>query len=171
MKEINIKLRPFDSSDRKCLAELANNKKIWDNLRDAMPYPYSEKDAEDFIKMCLSKNPMTFFAIECNGELVGSIALALKTDVYRKSAEIGYWIGEPYWGKGIATTAIGLIVDFGFKNLDIVRIDIGIYDYNRASQRILEKNGFTKEAIFKKAVFKNGKFCDKVRYGIIEPSC
>jgi len=80
-RQIKIQLRPFNLSDKNQLAELANNKKIWDNLRDAMPHPYSEKDAEDFIKMCLSKNPMTFFAIECNGELVGSIALALKTDV------------------------------------------------------------------------------------------
>ncbi len=158
MKEIIIKLRPFDLSDRKRLAELANNKKIWDNLRDAMPHPYLEKDAENFIAKCLSKNPMTFFAVECDGELVGSIALVPKTDVYRKSAEIGYWIGEPYWGKGIATKAISLIVEFGFKDLDIVRIYTGVYDYNLASQKVLEKNGFQKEAVFKKAVFKMGSF-------------
>ena len=111
---------------------------------------------------------MTFFAIEHGGDLVGSIALVLKTDVYRKSAEIGYWIGEPYWGKGIATKAISLIVEFGFKNLDIVRVYTGVYDYNFAFQKVLEKNGFQKEAVFQKAVFKNGKFCDEVRYGIIK---
>ena len=149
------------------MAELANNKKIWDNLRNAMPHPYSEKDAENFIKMCLSKNPMTFFAIELEGELVGSIALVPQSDVYRKSAEIGYWVGEPYWGKGIATEAIHQILEFGFKNLDIVRIFTGVYGHNIASQKVLEKNGFQKEAVFKKAVFKNEKFCDEVRYGIL----
>ncbi len=162
-----IKLRPFSFSDKKRMAELANNKKIWENLRDAFPHPYSEKDAENFIEMCLSKNPKTFFAIELEGELVGSVALVPQSDVYRKSAEIGYWIGEPYWGKGIATEAIRQILDFGFENLDIVRIYTGIYGHNLASQKVLEKNGFQKEAVFKKAVFKNGKFCDEVRYGIL----
>jgi len=167
MEKNKIKLRSFSLTDKKRMAELANNKKIWDNLRNAMPHPYSEKDAENFIKMCLSKNPMTFFAIELEGELVGSIALVPQLDVYRKSAEIGYWVGEPYWGKGNATEAIHQILEFGFKNLDIVRIFTGVYGHNIASQKVLEKNGFQKEAVFKKAVFKNEKFCDEVRYGIL----
>ncbi len=112
MKRAKIKIRPFDPSDRKRLAELANNKKIWDNLRDAMPYPYSEKDAEDFIKMCLSKKPMTFFAIECNGELVGSIALVPKTDVYRKSA-IG--LVNLIGGKGSQPQPLGSLSILGLK--------------------------------------------------------
>lgn len=168
MEKEGIKLRHFKLSDMARLAALANNKKIWDNLRDAMPHPYSEKDAEVFILKCLIKNPITFFAIEFKGELVGSIALDIKTDVYRKSAEIGYWIGEPWWGQGIATKAVGLIVEFGFTRLDIVRIYTGVYDYNIASQKALEKNGFQKEAIFRKAVFKNDKFFDEVRFAIIK---
>jgi len=96
---------------------------------------------------------MTYFVIELEGELVGSIALVPQTDVYRKSTEIGYWIGEPYWGKGIATEAIRQILDFGFKNLDIVRIFTGIYGHNLASQKVLEKKWLSKRGCFQKSRF------------------
>lgn len=163
-----VKIRKFEKSDSKRLASLLNNKKIWDNLRDYIPYPYTEKDAVEYIDFCNSQNPRTYFAIEYEGNIVGSIGLILQQDVYRKSAEIGYWIGEPYWGKGITSKAVQLIVDYGFKRLDIVRIYTGIFDYNIASQKVLINNGFVKEGIFKNAIFKNGKLCDEVRFSIIK---
>lgn len=166
MTEHEVKIRPFRMDDKECLAQLANNKKLWDNLRDYIPNPYSLNDAETYISFCASQNPQTYFAVECNGELVGSIGLILQSDVYRKSAEIGYWIGEPFWGKGIASKAVALIVEYGFQNLDIVRIFTGIFGFNIGSQRVLEKNCFIKEAVFKKAIFKNGVFSDEIRYAI-----
>jgi len=168
MKKDSIKLRPFALSDIQRLAQLANNKNVWDNLRDYIPHPYTEKDAEDYIIFCNNQNPMTNFAIAYNDELVGTIGLILQKDVYRKSAEIGYWIGEPYWGKGIVTKAVELIVEYGFKNLDIIRIFTGVFDFNIGSQKVLEKNGFEKEAIFKNAIFKNGKICNEVKYAKIK---
>lgn len=168
MKKDSIKLRPFALSDIERLAQLANNKNVWDNLRDYIPHPYSEKDAEEYIIFCNNQNPMTNFAIEYKDELVGSIGLILQKDVYRKSAEIGYWIGEPFWGKGIVTKAVELMVEYGFQNLDIIRIFTGVFDFNIGSQKVLEKNGFEKEAIFKNAIFKNGKICNEVKYAKIK---
>lgn len=162
-----IKLRPFTDSDSKRLAELCNNKKIWNNLRDYIPFPYTETNAIDFIKYCQTENPQLTFAIEINGEFAGSIGLVRQPDVYKLTAEIGYWLGEPFWGMGIATKAVRLIVEYGFNNLGLVRIYTGVFDFNKASQRVLEKSGFKLECIFEKSVFKNDKICDEYRYGLI----
>ena len=99
---------------------------------------------------------------------VGNISLSLGTDVYRKSAEIGYFIGEPFWNKGIATKAVNLITEWGFKQLDIVRIHTGVFEYNISSQHVLEKCGFVKEAIFKKSIYKNGEIHDEIRFAKIK---
>ena len=163
----NINLRPFKKSDSLRLAELANNENISRNLRDGFPHPYTLKHAEEFIQRLMVQDPVTFFAIEYKGEYVGNISLVKGNDVYRKSAEIGYFIGEPYWNKGIATIAVNLITDYGFKNLDIVRIHTGVYEHNKASQRVLEKCGFVYEGVFKKAVFKQEKFWNEARYAKI----
>ncbi len=163
MKE-KIKIRPLNLSDKSELAKLANNKKIWDNLRDYFPYPYNENDADFFIKLTEQENPKQNFGIEYNGKLCGVIGLIIQKDVYRKSAEIGYWIGEPYWGMGIATKAVELITVYGFNTLNLNRIYTGVFEYNTASMKVLEKNGFEKEGIFKMAVFKNEKFFDEHRY-------
>src|SRR5680860_1036013 len=100
---VHIKLRALEPSDKTQMAQLANNKKIWDNVRDGFGHPYSEKNAEEFIQRQGKSDTEKVFVIECNGELCGLIGLILQKDVYRKSAEIGYWIGESFWGKGIVT--------------------------------------------------------------------
>lgn len=164
LQDGNVKLRQFNLSDKKRMTESANNFNIFINLRDAFSHPYTEKDAETFIAMQINQDPSTIFAIEFEDKYVGNIGLVLGTDVYRKSAEIGYFIGEPYWNKGIVTKAVNLITKYGFEQLDVVRIYTGVFDYNKASQRVLEKCGFTKEAVFKNAIFKNGKICNEVRY-------
>ena len=160
----NLKLREFTMEDKHRMAQIANNEKISINLRDAFPHPYTVDDAERFIEMCLNLTPPQVFAIEYNGEYAGNIGLHKLTDVYRKSAEIGYFLGEDYWNKGIMTRAVNLICEYGFKNMDIVRIHTGVFDYNTASQRVLEKCGFVKEGVFKKAVYKNEQICDEIRY-------
>jgi RimJ/RimL family protein N-acetyltransferase len=162
-----IRLRAFNYEDISKLAKLANNKNISCNLRDAFPCPYSEKNAEDFIAMSFKDQPQRIFAIEYKGEYVGTIGLHAEHDVYRKSAEIGYFIGEPYWGKGITTTAVNLVCEYGFKKLDIVRIHTGVFEFNHASQRVLEKCGFVKEGVFRKAIIKNGELYDEIRYALI----
>ena len=162
-----IKLREFKKSDCKRLTELANNENISRNLRDGFPHPYTIEHAEEFIQKFMDQDPVTFFAIEYKGEYVGNISLSKGKDVYRKSAEIGYFIGEEYWNKGIATVAVNLISEYGFKNLDIVRIHTGVYEHNTASQRVLLKCGFVYEGVFKKAVFKQEKFWNEARFAKI----
>ncbi|PLX11139.1 MAG: GNAT family N-acetyltransferase [Marinilabiliales bacterium] len=163
-----ISLRFFEPADAERLAFLANNKKIWLNLRDGFPHPYTLDDAREFIERNNNSNPQTVFAILYEGDLCGAIGIFKMEDVYRKSAEIGYWIAEPYWGKGIASESVSRIVEFGFKELDIVRIYAGIFSNNTASQRVIEKNGFIKEAVLKNAVYKNNALLDEVRYAILK---
>jgi RimJ/RimL family protein N-acetyltransferase/2-polyprenyl-3-methyl-5-hydroxy-6-metoxy-1,4-benzoquinol methylase len=159
-----VTIRKLRRSDKYRMAELANNEKISVNLRDAFPYPYAIADAETFIAGCISHNPVEVFAIEYHGQYVGNIGLHKQSDVYSKSAELGYFIGEPFWNRGITTRAVKLICDYGFKELDIVRIFSGIFQFNPASQRVLEKCGFEKEAVCKNAVCKKGKIYDEIRY-------
>ncbi|MCK9641312.1 MAG: GNAT family N-acetyltransferase [Prolixibacteraceae bacterium] len=166
----HIRLREFSELDQVRLAELCNNKKIWDNVRDLLPSPYTEQNALEFIRLCRQDVPTTTFAIEYQGELAGCIGLVKQTDVYRLSAEIGYWIGEPYWGLGIATEAVGLLTEYGFGQLDLVRIFTGVFDFNKASQRVLEKSGFKLEGVFEKSVIKNGLIHNEFRYAKLNPS-
>ncbi len=169
LKSGNIVLRELRKSDAKRLSELANNEKISRNLRDGFPNPYTETDAENFLAKFTNQDPVTFFGIDYNGEYVGNISLVPCEDIYRRSAEIGYFIGEPYWNKGIVTTAVNLITDYGFNQLGIIRIQTGVFEYNIASQRVLEKCGFVKEGVFRKSVFKQNKSWDEVRYSKINP--
>jgi len=146
------------------MAEIANNEKVAVNLRDAFPSPYSVEDARKFISMCLGQEPYQVFAIEYQGEYVGNVGLHRQNDVYRKTAELGYFIGEAYWHKGITPRAVNLICEYGFRELDVIKIFSGVFSFNTASQRVLEKCGFEREAVLKNAVIKNGKIWDEIRY-------
>lgn len=167
MKQIIVNLRKLRQGDVVPMAQLANNKKIWDNVRDGFGHPYSEKNAEDFIQRQAQSDTEKVFAIDFNGQLSGLCGLILQKDIYRKSAEIGYWIGEPFWGKGITTQAIGLLGLYAFEKMDLVRLHAGVFEYNVGSMRVLEKNGFAKEGISKKAIFKNGKFWEEHRFALL----
>jgi len=164
----DIRLRKFTEKDCTRMVDLANNENISLNLRDGFPHPYTLKNAKDFIEKCLSHHPPGIFAIEYKDEYVGNIGLLKGNDVYRKSAEVGYFVGEDYWNKGIATVALNLACDYGFTHLDVIRIHAGVYEHNLASQRVLEKCGFVKEGVFKNAVFKQEKFWNEVRYAKLQ---
>ncbi len=164
-----ITLRPFRFDDTARLALLCNNKKIWDHVRDFLPHPYTEKDASEFIFLCQKETPQTTFAVDYHGELAGCIGLVPQNDVYRLGAELGYWIGEPFWSKGIATRAVELILDYGFLQLGLERIHSGVFAFNEASRRVLEKSGFKLEGIFERSIVKNGKMCDEYRYAKLKP--
>lgn len=164
MDNPRIILRPLQLADKSVLASLANNKNVSDKLRDYFPHPYSEQDAESFINLTKNESPQQSFGIVYNGQLCGVIGLIIQRDVYRLSGEVGYWIGEPFWGKGIATAAVQQITDYGFDKLNLTRVFAGVFEFNTASMRVLEKNGFENEAVFKQAVFKNGKIWNEHRY-------
>lgn len=146
------------------LVQHANNYNIAKWLTNQFPYPCTENDAKDFIEAVTKDNPTKVFAIEIDGEVVGSIGIFPQSDIHEKNAEIGYWLSEKYWGNGIITKAILEIVDYGFKTFDIVRIYARPFSTNKGSQRALEKSGFILEAKFKKALYKNGEYMDELIY-------
>lgn len=160
-----VRIRTLRYADREQLTKLANNKKIWLNVRDMFPHPYTFEDAEKFIDSVKQQDPQVTFAIEYDFKFVGAIGMVLQRDVYRFSAELGYWIGEPYWGKGITTRAVRLLCDYAFNKLNIEKLFAGVFQGNEGSKKVLEKCGFQLEGIARKAVFKNNKFLDEYRYG------
>ena len=163
---MQYKLRPWNINDLDSLVEYANNKKIADNLTDKFPHPYSEENGIAFISFASDFEKHRIFAIDIEGRACGGIGLHPQDDVYRKNAELGYWLGEPYWGKGIITTAIKEMVDWGFANLEIDRIFARPYGRNKGSQRVLEKAGFVLEAKFEKTLWKNGQYEDELVYAV-----
>ena len=164
----NITLRKWEKADIKSLARNANNKKIWDNLRDEFPYPYTEMAAKQWIDIANEDNPLTNFAIEYNGNAIGGIGIILKTDIFRKNVEIGYWLGEKFWNKGFVTKAVKAMVEYTFDNFNTVRIFAHVFETNIGSIRVLEKCNFRKEAILKNAVIKNNKIQDCHIYSILK---
>lgn len=170
MNSIEVKLRSLIQGDVPKMAKLANNKKIWDNVRDAFGHPYTEKNAQEFFEHQAQNDTEKVFTIEYQGEFCGLTGLIFQSDIYRKSAEIGYWVGEPFWGMGIATRAVHLLVPHAFDESGLMRLYAGVFENNSASMRVLEKNGFQKEGISKKAILKNGKFWDEHRYALLKGS-
>lgn len=165
-----VLLRNLTKRDIDRMAEMANNSRISRMLRDGFPHPFTKKNAIEFLERIAANDPQTSFAIEWNDLYVGNIGLHPKDDIYRASAELGYFISEEFWGRGIASAAIGQMVTYGFNKLNLVRIEAGVFHVNPASMKVLEKNGFIKEGIAVKAALKNGQLMDEHRYAIINPN-
>ncbi len=161
---MNVKLRELKKGDAPELARLANNKKIWNHVRDAFPHPYTQKDAEQFLKYVMHESPPTAYAIEADGVFTGVTGCIPGDDVYSKTAEVGFWVGEPFWGKGVATAALGQLADILYRR-GFIRLWARVYEWNPASMRVLEKCEFVKEGILRKAVVKDGKLGDAHAYG------
>lgn len=163
-------LREWELSDKQSLTENANNIHVWNNLRDYFPFPYTPEEGEKFIEMVLQKpKPATDFAISVHGKAVGGIGIILNTDVQKISAEVGFWLGENYWNKGIMTAALKEMADYSFSNFPLIKLYATVFDFNTASQNVLKKAGFEKEAVLKRAAIKNNKVIDLHYYGLIKP--
>ena len=160
-------IRDWQIEDASSIAKYADNRKIWMNLRDAFPHPYSLQDAEKFVSRVIGTNPITIFAIATQTEAIGSIGLTIGTDVHRYTAEMGYWLAEPYWGKGIMTQAVKRLISYGTHDLRLHRIFAEPYTTNPASARVLEKAGFTCEGILRSNVYKDGKVLDQFLYSYV----
>lgn len=163
-----FRLRPWSMRDEGDLVKHANNKKIAINLRDGFPNPYSLSDARSWIKMVMENKKDVIYAIEVNGEACGGIGLHAGVDVYRFNAEIGYWLSEQHWGKGIVTESVQLMVKLGFENYSWTRMYAGIFSSNLASMKVLEKCGFNQEAAFKKSVKKQGVYLDEYIFSLLK---
>jgi RimJ/RimL family protein N-acetyltransferase len=163
-------IRSWRTEDLASLVRHANNRRVWRNLRDRFPHPYTASDADDWIRQATRAAPQTHFAIAVNGEAVGGIGLDLQTDVFRRSAEIGIWLGEAYWGRGLGTEAVRAMTDFAFKTFDLCRVHAGVFEWNPASMRMLEKAGYSFEGCLRKSVTKDGHTIDQMLYAIIRES-
>ncbi|MCA1915207.1 GNAT family protein, partial [Methanospirillum hungatei] len=157
-------LRPWKVSDARSLTIHANSPGIARYMRDGFPSPYTKDDADRFIAMAQDDHTAIMLAIEVEGEAVGGIGIHPLSDVYRRTAEIGYWLSPKYQGRGIVTDAVRAFVPAVFATLEIVRIQAGVFHTNRASMRVLEKCGFEREAVHQKAIWKNGEFLDEHLY-------
>ena len=163
---MDVKLRPWTLSDLDSLVKYANNWKIAKFLTDAFPHPYTIEDGKIFIEKATKNNPINIFVIEIDGQAVGSIGINPQKDIHKKSAELGYWLAEPFWGNGIVAQAIKQIVEYAFKNFEIERIFARPFGSNLGSQRVLEKAGFKLEAHFEKTIFKNGEYLDDLFFAV-----
>jgi RimJ/RimL family protein N-acetyltransferase len=168
IQEKIFQLRPWQPGDAPSLAAEANNVNISKNLRDAFPYPYTEEDAKAYIDQTCTKSPQQDFAIVIDGKAVGGISVVPLSDVERFSAEIGYWIGESYWNKGVGTKSLQTFSAYLFTHTNIVRLFAYVYEHNLPSARVLEKAGFRKVGVLEKAAFKNNRFVNMLYYERVE---
>ena len=167
---MNFQLRKWKLTDAHNLASTISDKRIQDNLRDGLPYPYTDKDAEEFISAMLSSNENNVFAfaIVYDGKAVGSIGVYRKENIHRLTAELGYYLAEEYWGKGIMTEAVKQVCRYVFDNSDIVRIFAEPFSFNTASCRVLEKAGFQCEGTLRSNAIKNGRISDMKMYSLLK---
>jgi len=157
-------IRSWRSSDLEPLVTLANNRDIWLNLRDRFPHPYTARDGRAFLKHMRDQRPETAFAIAVNGEAAGSIAFQLGGDVERVSAEIGYWLGQPFWGRGIATEALVALTEYAVATHGLTRVFAVPFAWNTASCRVLEKAGYVLEGRLRRSAVKDGVITDQLQY-------
>ena len=163
---MGVSLRAWSLADAPELARICNNKKVQDNLRDGLPFPYGEEDAKVFLSEVLAADldQNIAFAIETDGRLIGSISASRCGNIHFRTAELGYYLGEPYWGKGYATEAVRLLCGYVFSRTDIIRVFAEPFAYNLASCRVLEKAGFQLEGVLRSNAVKNGRILDMKLY-------
>ncbi len=159
-----FKLKKLELADALIFSMHANNRNIWRNLTNRFPHPYTEENAIDFIKLTLKPEPAQILGIYVGTEPIGTIGLHPLDDVFSKNIELGYWIAEPYWGKGIMSLAIAQMVDYGFKHFEVDRIFARPFGRNIGSIKTLEKNGFKLEATLKNTIYKDERYEDELIY-------
>jgi RimJ/RimL family protein N-acetyltransferase len=167
MKLKGCAVRSWQAGDRAAVAKYANNRNIWINLRDAFPHPYTVADADRFIAMAMKISPETIFAIDVGGEAVGSIGYRPHEDVERVSAEIGYWLAEPFWNRGIVTQCLKAVTEYAIKTHELTRIYAVPFEWNTASFKVLEKAGYTMDCRLRRSAIKDGKLIDQVLYSYV----
>jgi RimJ/RimL family protein N-acetyltransferase len=162
-----LTLRDWRDDDAEVLAPLADNHAVWVNLRDRFPHPYTLDDARAFVARNLGRDPPHNVAICLADSPIGSIGIIPGADIHRVSAEVGYWLGEPFWGQGYATEAIRGFTPWAFAAFDVTRLFASVFTYNPASGRALEKAGYVREATCRQAAIKEGRIHDEWLYACV----
>jgi ribosomal-protein-alanine N-acetyltransferase len=160
----HCEVRSWHHDDLGALVTYADNRKIWINLRDRFPHPYTRQAGREFLRTTLTQEPETLFAIAVSGEAVGGIGFVMMTDVERVSAEIGYWLAEPFWGRGIATEAVVAVTRYAIETYGFTRVFAVPFASNRASARVLEKAGYLLEGRLRRSAIKDGRVVDQLQY-------
>ena len=160
-------IRSWSPSDSPSLALHANDRAIWRNLKDRFPNPYTLANAEWFIEHCRTEQPESAFAIVVDDEAVGAIGFEHRGDIWRRSVELGYWLAQPYWGRGITTQAVRAMTDWAFDTWAINRIWAGVFAWNPASARVLEKAGYSYEGRLHLSAVKDGELVDELIYAVV----
>ena len=162
-------IRSWETGDLRSLVHHGNNRKIWENLRDRFPFPYTSRDGVAFLKHTRNAAPETSFAIAADGVAIGSIGIALQHDVERVSAELGYWIGEEFWGRGIVSEAVPAMTEHAIATYGLTRIFALPFAHNVASCRVLEKAGYVLEGRLRRSAIKDGRIVDQCQYAFVVP--
>lgn len=157
-------IRDWQASDKPSLVSLANSRKIWRNLTHLFPHPYTEADADNWLSYLAGISPATHWAIEYENKLAGGIGLFLGDGVHARTAQLGYWVGEPFWGQGIATSAVRAITPYALTEYSLCRIEAAVFSWNPASARALEKVGYRREGVLRNSIYKDGQVIDSVMY-------
>ncbi|OFX38534.1 MAG: hypothetical protein A2W95_03605 [Bacteroidetes bacterium GWA2_40_14] len=163
-----LMLRKWQNGDEPYLAYAANNINIWKSVMDIFPHPYTFDDARNWVELNQNNENLLNFAIVFDGDPVGNVGITLGNDVHKKSAALGYWLAEPYWGKGIMTQSVKWMVDYAFRNFDLNRIWAGVFSNNPASMKVLLNSGFKQEAVLQKAVVKDGQELDEYIFSMLK---
>jgi [ribosomal protein S5]-alanine N-acetyltransferase len=160
-------VRSWRADDLDSLVAHANNRNVWVNLRDRFPHPYTRADGRRFIGAARKMRPETFFAIAVNSQAVGGVGFVLQSDVDRVSAELGYWLGEPFWGRGITSEVVAAVTRHAIEQHHLTRVYAVPFAYNAASCRVLEKAGYVLEARLRRSAIKDGQIVDQFQYAYI----
>jgi RimJ/RimL family protein N-acetyltransferase len=160
-------VRDWARSDKESMLQVANNLNIARNLMDVFPHPYTEKDADNWFSFLEQMPEPTHWAIEVQGRAAGGIGVRLGDGIFAKSGQLGYWMGEPWWGQGITTEAVAAVSRHAMSRFGLVRLESPVFAWNAASMRVLEKCGFVREAVRRSSAFKDGRLIDRVLYALI----
>ena len=163
----SCEVRSWQASDVSSLVRHANNRNVWMNLRDRFPHPYTKRDGQAFIKLARQMTPESFFAIAVDGAAVGGIGFVPQQDVDRVSSEVGYWLGEAFWGRGIVTEALVAVTKYAIDTQGFTRLFALPFAHNAASCRVLEKAGYVLEARLRRSAIKDGQIVDQLQYAFI----
>jgi len=161
-------VRDWSPPDKDDLLAVADNRKIWRNLTHMFPHPYTPADADAWFAYLAEMPEPTSWAIEVAGRAVGGIGIEPGEGVFARSADFGYWLGEPYWGRGIMTEAARAVVPYVLEHFGLNRLESAVFAWNPASMRVLEKVGFEREGVSRASVYRDGELIDRVVYAYVQ---
>ena len=160
-------VRDWRKDDHAPLVKVANSRKLWRNMSHRFPHPYTAEDATWWLTSLIGKESPTHWAVEVDSCLAGAIGFDPGEGIYDKTGHFGYWLGEPWWNRGIMTAVVPLVVEDIFSRYGLVRLEARVLRWNPASMRVLEKCGFEKEAVLRKSAHKDGQLVDEVLYALV----